>query len=218
MRFLRQIYRFIVRLLIKVQPKPPAAQPLHDKRMARAVLLGDRLELLRRLPHGGTIMECGVDEGHFSQHILDICKPKQLLLVDTWGTARFSSEKLDAVSRRFEQQIRDGEVVIRRMLSTEALQECSPESLDWVYIDTSHDYHTTREELELAASRVRKDGIICGHDYTIGSWTSYIRYGVIEAVNEFCNKNNWDLIFLTNEPKRNLSYAIQRSSLTTSED
>ncbi len=34
------------------------------------------------------------------------------------------------------------------------------------------------------------------------------RHGVVEAVNEFCNKHDWRLAYLTNEARRYLSIAI----------
>ncbi|MBI1986511.1 MAG: class I SAM-dependent methyltransferase, partial [Rhodospirillales bacterium] len=38
-----------------------------------------------------------------------------------------------------------------------------------------------------------------------------IRYGVVEAVNEICNKYDYRLAFLTNEARRYLSFALQKA-------
>ncbi|MEX0773138.1 MAG: class I SAM-dependent methyltransferase, partial [Balneolales bacterium] len=82
---------------------------------------------------------------------------------------------------------------------------------DWIYIDTDHSYETTRDELRLYASKVKQGGIIAGHDYVKGNWITTYRYGVIEAVHEFCVNNDWELIYLTAEPIENQSFAIRRT-------
>jgi hypothetical protein len=178
--------------------------------MNSAALVIDRIELLRRLPAGGTVMECGVDEGLLSRQILQITQPQHLILVDTWATQRFNAVKLEKIQRDFASEIADGRVRIDRKTSVEALRATADHSLDWIYIDTDHSYATTREELLLAAEKVKPDGYICGHDYTIGSWPGYHRYGVIEAVNAFCVEHHWRFAYLTHEPNRNLSFALCR--------
>ncbi|MEM6366521.1 MAG: class I SAM-dependent methyltransferase, partial [Planctomycetota bacterium] len=153
--------------------------------------------MLRRLPKGGRIMECGVDEGLFSRQILDVCQPDELILVDTWGSRRFSFAKLETIQDTFAKEIRDGRVRIVRALSTDALEAEENHSLSWVYIDTDHSYPTTEKELQVAKLKVAPDGYICGHDYTVGTWESYVRFGVVEAVNQFCTEERWRLAMLT---------------------
>lgn len=82
--------------------------------------------------------------------------------------------------------------------------------IDWIYIDTDHSYETTRDELRLYASKVKDGGIIAGHDYVKGNWITTYRYGVIEAVHEFCVGNDWELIYLTAEPLESQSFAIRK--------
>ncbi len=82
-----------------------------------------------------------------------------------------------------------------------------------MYLDTNHQYETTRKELIAASRKVRSGGFIAGHDYVTGNFTDGIRYGVIPAVNEFCNSEGWSLRYLTNEPDRHLSFAIQKPVL-----
>ena len=89
--------------------------------MNSAELVVDRVALLRRLPVGGTVMECGVDEGNLSRQILQITQPQHLILVDTWATRRFNPSKLEKIQRDFTSEIADGRVRIDRKTSVEAL-------------------------------------------------------------------------------------------------
>ena len=44
----------------------------------------------------------------------------------------------------------------------------------------------------------------------MGNWLKSYRYGVIEAVHQFCVENNWQIILLTADQTENLSFAIKR--------
>jgi len=93
MQPLRSIHRALIRRLHSLQRQPPAPPSLQRIHVDSAVLVVDRVELLRRLPVGGTVMECGVDEGKLSRQIQQITTPQRLILVDTWATKRFSASK-----------------------------------------------------------------------------------------------------------------------------
>ena len=56
--------------------------------------------------------------------------------------------------------------------------------LDFVYIDALHYYEDVREDIELWYPKVRKGGILAGHDYLDGWAPNYV-YGVKSAVDEF---------------------------------
>jgi hypothetical protein len=99
---------------------------------------------------------------------------------------------------------------MHRKLSTDAAGDFQDDYFDWIYIDTDHSHKTTLEELLKYASKVKKDGIIAGHDYSMGNWVRSYRYGVIEAVHEFCVVYGWELVYLTLEPIEKQSFAIRR--------
>ncbi|WP_372586303.1 class I SAM-dependent methyltransferase [Salinibacter ruber] len=82
--------------------------------------------------------------------------------------------------------------------------------LDWVYIDTTHSYEQTKKELEVSAMKVRKYGLICGHDYCNGNVPKRLNYGVIPAVHEFCIRYNWRIKYLTLEASGARSFALER--------
>ena len=75
-------------------------------------------------------------------------------------------------------------------------------------------YDTTAAELRLSARKVAADGLIAGHDYTRGNWETYHRYGVVEAVNEFCVREGWAFAAITHEPQRDVSFVLRRLPAT----
>ncbi len=175
-----------------------------------AKLLTNRMELLNLLPKNAIVAEIGVDQGDFSEMILNITQPEKLHLVDFWGSKRYNQEKRKSVENRFAQKINNSSVVINLGLSTQVVDNFADNYFDWIYIDTDHSYKTTISELELYQHKLKKDGIIAGHDFILGNWNGVVRYGVIEAVYEFCVKNNWEIIYLTIELTNNPSFAIRR--------
>ena len=86
------------------------------------------------------------------------------------------------VLKKFNDEILAGRVQINLGLSLEQLNKFNDNYFDWVYIDTVHDYKTTIQELSLAAKKVKKGGIIAGHDYCQGNMITGWSYGVVQAV------------------------------------
>lgn len=176
-------------------------------------ILIDRNALLARLPKNAIVAELGVAEGEFSAKILAITDPLKLYLIDPWDGekfARYPEEFMDVVQRKFDHEISRERVIIQRGYSTQELQRFPDNFFDWIYIDTDHSYRTTVEELDLCRAKVKENGIIAGHDYVTGGWQSKYRYGVVEAVHEFCMKHGWEMLYLTHEGDRHLSFALRQ--------
>ena len=150
-----------------------------------------------------------MDEGDFSQRILSLAQPSRLHLVDPWESPRYGEHKARAVRERFAGAIAAGRVALHRGRSTEVLATLPDASFDWIYIDTDHTRTTTAAELRLGRRKLKPGGILAGHDYVTGSWDGGVRYGVVEAVHEFCVREDWELLYLTAETHRHLSFAIR---------
>ncbi|WP_421228007.1 class I SAM-dependent methyltransferase [Aeromonas enteropelogenes] len=191
-----------------MQPKIPLLQ----QHIEGTTLLTDRLALLEKLPTQGVVAELGVAAGDFSRQIMDICAPAQLHLVDIWGSDRYGEELYLSVNNHFQQQQQRGEVTIHRKPSLEALESFPDQTFDWIYIDTTHSYELTRDELRACARKVKSTGIIAGHDYIQGNWRSQYRYGVIEAVHEFCVEYNYRILYLTMDISECQSFALIKNS------
>ena len=190
-----------------------AAMPRTDleaRHLEGARLLPDRQALLAALPAGGRVAEIGVAAGDFSADILRLARPERLVLVDAWHSERYGDPLMEGVRARFAEELAAGRVEIRRGLSTEVCPRLENGAFDWVYLDTDHSYETTRRELEILADKVRPEGWICGHDYVSGYWPHLLRYGVVEAVHEFCARHGWRIACLTVEQRVTPSFALRR--------
>ena len=170
-----------------------------DKHILNAILLQDRTSLLQILPQQAICAEIGVASGDYSKKIYDITNPTKLHLIDMWGTDRYGEECKQTVLAHFSDEIDAGKVVINEGCSTDVLQNFPDYYFDWVYIDTDHSYSTTAMELDLCRRKVKEQGIIAGHDFIMGNWNKGLRYGVVEAVYEFCVRHEWEIIAVTME-------------------
>lgn len=184
--------------------------PLLQQHIEGATLLTDRLAMLRQLPKHGIVAELGVAAGDFSRQIMELTQPRRLHLIDPWGSERYGNALHLGVRSQFANEVSAGQVAIHRQTSLNALQQFPDNYLDWIYIDTTHSYELTRDELRGYANKIKPNGIIAGHDYMQGNWHAQCRYGVIEAVHEFCVVENYRIKYLTMDISESLSFAIER--------
>jgi len=183
---------------------------LKERNVKNCKLLLNRDELISLIPKNSIIAELGVDKGDFSKKLLDVVNPKLLCLIDMWGSNRYGNDKADLINDKFKSQIKNESIKVFRSDSITAAENFQTSYFDFIYIDTDHSYETTIKELRAWKTKIKDDGIIAGHDYMMGNWLKTLRYGVIEAVHQFCIEDNWQLIYLTADQTENLSFAIKR--------
>lgn len=152
-------------------------------------------DLLNWMNLTGWGAEIGVYRGQFAATIMERWKGKQLFLVDCWrqqaagvyhdlhnyGDGQWKEILADAAKRLEKYKDR---VAFRQGLSVEIVQLFSHECLDFVYIDANHRYTAVLEDLHWWSRRVRKGGIIAGHDY-LNRITPGVTIEVKRAVDEF---------------------------------
>jgi hypothetical protein len=186
--------------------------PVHDLseiHVRNTKLVANRTELLKLLPKGGVVAELGVNNGDFSKEIIAVNNPRKLHLVDIWGDSSDDRSKRSTVEMIVAQMPLGSSANVHIGLSTEVVKGFEDRYFDWIYVDTDHTYKTTIAELESYASKMVDGGIIAGHDYARTNWLGVVRFGVIEAVHEFCVKHEWELVYLTVEIN-NPSFAIRK--------
>lgn len=129
--------------------------------------------------------EIGVYKGGFGEFLRHHCS--LLYLVDPWyrkgryfsGEENSKESTLDVFLRIVEvyrNEIEAGTVMVVPEFSQPFLRGLKDDSLDWVYIDSSHTYKNTKREIELSLKRVKPGGYIIGDDWA--------KEGVAQAVEE----------------------------------
>lgn len=180
------------------------------KHLANCKSLPTRIDLLHHLPKNAVVAEIGVSNGDFAEQILRITNPEKLILIDLWNTRFAPISFMEDIKIRFQKEIASGQVELRRGDVMEIINEFDEEFFDWVYIDSDHRLEQITEELKVIPSRIKRTGIISGHDYSQGNWIGGIRYGIKEAVRSFCIQEDWEMIYLTHELRNEASFAIRR--------
>lgn len=146
---LRRIFKILIRALgigFFDEKKMPSV-PLGREHMQNCELLLNRSEMLSKLKKGGKVAEIGVAQGDFSELIIKITEPGSLHLIDVWNSRTYNESLFKEVTARFRELIDEGRILIHRKLSIDASGDFEDDYFDWIYIDTTHSYDTTREEL-----------------------------------------------------------------------
>lgn len=134
--------------------------------------------------------EIGVDDGRTSEALLSHIPDLQLLLIDPFefASADFfereptrSLERAASTSSKLWERIgpfRNRSIIIAQR-SLDASAWVAPGILHLVFIDGDHEYGAVRDDLKVWHSKLRSNGVLAGHDYSL------FRPGVIRAVHEF---------------------------------
>jgi hypothetical protein len=183
---------------------------LEARHVANVRVVESRTRLLELLPRDAVAAEIGVSRGRFTASIMAANRPRKLHLIDVWATETYNQTLRARVEQRFATEIADGSVEINLGYSTQVGSTFPDAYFDWIYIDTDHSYETTRDELAIFEPKMKPGGIIAGHDYVMGNWRDSLKFGVIEAVHEFCITRGWELLHITTELTTNASFAIRK--------
>lgn len=191
----------------------PAAE-LSAVYIANLQILTDRHALLHALPKHAIVGEVGVRCGEFSDTIWSITCPQRLHLLGGWSTittdAESSARQRALVELKFRAEMAAGQVIVQPGPPLAELDRASAGYFDWLYLDAGYSFTEVSALLERCQRTVKPTGIIAGGNYAAGFVMHRARYGVIEAVNTFCKQQGWELLYLTNECHRQLSYAIRK--------
>lgn len=170
-------------------------------------IVPDRTAMLDWMPKAKLWCEVGAGEGEFAEQILAHAQPKALHLIDSWSAEhdrRYANAE-EAVKARLGQE----PVTTHRGRSTDMLAAFPDGYFDIIYLDAGHGYADTVAELALCRQKLAAGGLLAGHDYVTGMWQSQLRYGVVEAVNAFCIRWQWEFVLVTWECHRHISFVLR---------
>lgn len=130
-------------------------------------------------------VELGVSQGRFTMFLCAIMHDMQMMAVDRWEeqpdhkTEGWVGWDHEGSYQRFKNscdQYFPGRVHIHRMDSADSAALVEDGSVDFVFIDGDHSYEGCLRDIDAWLPKVRKGGLICGHDYN-NKWP-----GVLQAV------------------------------------
>ncbi|KKM97858.1 hypothetical protein LCGC14_1163770 [marine sediment metagenome] len=173
----------------------------------------DRIAMLEeRLPHHAVCAEVGVFDGTFSRFIYEVTQPARLHLIDIWADISYEGEwctndgnalkNLATVSTMFREPIKQGRVMLHQGRSAYLLSLFPDRYFDWVYVDADHSYQGVARDLLEAEAKIKPGGFLAGHDYATEEQGANLRHyypGVINAVNDFCQKRGWKVICISKQ-------------------
>ncbi|QDT40359.1 hypothetical protein Pan241w_04150 [Gimesia alba] len=173
------------------QPSTDRVTKLTDIRWRREIPLWLKSEKLTILA------EIGVRDGDHLHSLLK-SNPEQMVAIDLWkddgvlghNDALFNQEQIE---RCYQKVCRLGEqhscLEIYRGLSAEIAPHFSDGHFDFIYIDADHTYEGVCQDLELWWPKVRRGGVLSGHDYILRKNPKGLVFGVVPAVHEFIGRH-----------------------------
>jgi len=139
--------------------------------------------------------EIGVLKGWYSKWLCVKIRGLKLYLIDPYIYYKEYSEQrkqvdLDNYEAEARTRLAKFNVEFVKKTSMEAINDFLDESLDFVFIDANHDYKWVSEDIREWSKKVRKGGIVSGHDY------SDHHFDVKRAVNKWIKDNKISPLFL----------------------
>lgn len=142
--------------------------------------------------------EIGVAEGLYSEILIRKNPNLKLYLVDAWEQYPGYKDESEAIQiknyREVKERIKPYNCHMIRDFSMNAVKRFADESLDFVYIDANHDYQHVKEDIKEWSKKVKKGGIIAGHDYG-----NRRVYGVVDAVNDWVKEQKIHPLIILNK-------------------
>ena len=184
------------------------------------ILFDTRDEMVEKLvPKNGVYAELGVFTAQFSNKLYSMLRPSKLVLVDLFNDRNSGSGDQDGnnfshanLITVYEKIKHDTRFTVIRGDTSSIILSFPDQTFDMIYIDADHSYEGCKKDLNAALKKVKAGGWIMGHDYEINhakARTNWV-FGVYQAVNEFCSKNNLTIAAKGNDGC--VSYAIQLPS------
>lgn len=143
-----------------------------------------RIHLFTNQPSNAKCVEVGTRYGDLAFEVIKARPDLFLTVVDNWEGKFADGEHI------CRQKLMGQNVLIHKGSSIDAAKFFNAESLDLVYIDAAHDYLSVRDDIQAWWPKVKRGGIISGHDYETkeddGFWGPIEVFG---AVNDWAKGN-----------------------------
>jgi hypothetical protein len=111
--------------------------------------------------------ELGVKRGHFSVYLVDHVPDLSMIAVDLWdqkgNSPRYARYRHENNYNRVIERTAGRPIRVLRMSTHEAADAVPDKSLDFAFIDASHEYASVKQDIDDWLPKVRF--MLTGHDY-----------------------------------------------------
>jgi len=171
--------------------------------------------LKKYLPSNPICLEIGTEKGQHSKMIYNTFEPEKLYLVDPWEegsdknstqthynirvpshdgkggdkpllTAYSNNSMLEGLRSHFKEEEKAERIIFKKAYSYDAVSDFPDNYFDYIFIDATHLYASVKADLENYLPKLKKNGLMCGHDYTVNP-----AFSVIQAVDEFVENTDF---------------------------
>lgn len=156
-------------------------------------------------------LELGTYKGEYTR---EFCKVGlKMYTVDAWESygdyhsAQINNDaRMARAYRKAIYNLKDyKDCTIIKKFASDALNDFADGSLDFVYIDCNHSFKYVAADLVDWSNKVRKGGVVCGHDYFVRDITSHeeicqVAY-VVDAYTKAFSIPNWYVIGRKDAPE-----------------
>ncbi len=167
------------------------ARQLTDRHVGNCRVFPSREELLSTMLVKAVCAEVGVQTGYFSAQILDRTSPRKLHLLDL----SISQIRYDLYPQLWS-AVESGIVQLHEGSSAQTLSTFPDSYFDWLYIDGDHSFAGVLMDITQAVRTVKPEGLIVFNDYVKYSPLELFQYGVMEAVNDLCLTQDFEMVAL----------------------
>lgn len=132
--------------------------------------------------------EIGVEQGVYSKVLCEA--GLELYAVDAWSAYKgyrdhVNQKKLDGFYEKTKELLASYDCHIIKGFSMDVVKDFEDESLDFCYIDCNHEFSNVTNDIAEWGKKVRKGGIVSGHDFRLfggkyGLNSCHVKY-VVEA-------------------------------------
>jgi len=138
-------------------------------------------------------VEIGVLRGQNSEDMLKNLNIKKIYLIDPYEKylgyekdGNYKNVKIAEKEAKRKLKKYSNKILWIKNYSEKAVKQI-PENIDFIYVDGNHEYSYVKKDLNLYWKKLKKGGIISGHDVQ--------GLGVSKALLEFSKKNNLEIFF-----------------------
>ena len=114
--------------------------------------------------------EIGTERGKYAQVLCETNPDLRLFCVDSWISyenyrEHVSQEQQNGFYKEAVDRLAPHNCMLIKSFSMDALKFFEDESLDFVYLDANHEFQHVTNDIAEWSKKVRKGGIVSGHDF-----------------------------------------------------